>query len=384
MRWLLALLLLLVAPAFADEKLAPPETRGVWVERGDALDAAHLKAIGFNAVYVEYDEQFPARLIDAHRHGLLCVAWFADGLRATDALRREHPDWLTRTKQGETPWLNPCRPEVQDHVVNAALAAVRAHDLDGVQFDANLGWPVDAGHDDFTRALYLKETTRPVPDDARDADWVEWRTAKVSALAHRLVRELRAANPDLILSFAGDPWPATQDALCAWPTWPDWCYCNGAVWDEWLPRCFGDDSRGQTDAQVERMGRHAADLAVGLRATGKPLIDALDHLREQGLLGVCLHLDPTDAKRLTRLFDVADKGRAPHPLKRSDHRPPPVVARRDGAAWTADVPEAGRWRVVVRWEGRWLEASAGERPAGRARLDIGTAEAVELLRDRRP
>ena len=54
-------------------------------------------------------------------------------------------------------------PQVQQFITGIVLDAVKKHDLDGVQFDDRLAWPVQFGYDDYTKNAYLAETGQTVP-----------------------------------------------------------------------------------------------------------------------------------------------------------------------------------------------------------------------------
>src|SRR5436853_502289 len=55
-------------------------------------------------------------------------------------------------------WMNPAVPQVRTFLENIVLDAVKKYDLDGVQFDDRLAWPIQFGYDQTTRNLYQSET----------------------------------------------------------------------------------------------------------------------------------------------------------------------------------------------------------------------------------
>lgn len=140
--------------------------------------------------------------------------------------------WLTASKSGRpqgTPYLNPVYPAVQEWATDlVSEVAQRYRDypafrgvalrLMGWQFAAWQCFPsLDFGYDDFTVALFSKDTglTLPVPADVNDPQrfrkrydwimanaydkWVEWRCAKIYSYHSRLAQAVTAARPDLKL-----------------------------------------------------------------------------------------------------------------------------------------------------------------------------------------
>jgi hypothetical protein len=353
-------------------------------------------------------------LIEAHRNGLLCIAWFEYGFMAAwkdsehafRAFARER-GWLTVDRHGSEVgkvnsfvWLNPFHPDVQQFLIDISLDAVRSHDLDGIQLDDRIALPVDMGYDEYTRGLFKRETGRDLPDDPRDAGWMKWRADKISAFALRYVTELRAANPGLIISVSPAPYPWSYDNyLCDWMNWTKWCYCGGKRWDEYVPQCYrmsGEATVRSIDEQVDQIGEPRDSLVTGIRVVGdgpdmpwEGLRQAIDHGRARGVGGHCLWfsrgvLDLYEGQ-LTQLYDVKTQGHARHPLKTSDWRTGPIVAtQEEGGSWTATVEEGNRYRLIVKREGRWSEMIAMSLDPGEHRFVEPDAEGVELLVDRRP
>jgi len=149
----------------------------------------------------------------ARARGMQALPWFEFGFMAppSSELATRHPQWLTSKRDGgttsmsaagEVVWLNPFRPEVQQLIIDLVLEVVSLYDVDGVQFDDHFSLPSAFGYDAFTRALYQRETGRPVPADPNDAAWVRWRANKLTAFVRRLRSVIRARKPSLIFSLS--------------------------------------------------------------------------------------------------------------------------------------------------------------------------------------
>jgi uncharacterized lipoprotein YddW (UPF0748 family) len=105
----------------------------------------------------------------AHRQGIKVIPWFEFGFMAppTSELAVNRSGWLTKQRDrqqssfaedGEVVWLNPFRPEVQQFITNLVLEVVTQYDVDGIQFDDHMSLPNEFGYDDYTVALYKKES----------------------------------------------------------------------------------------------------------------------------------------------------------------------------------------------------------------------------------
>ncbi|TVR50051.1 MAG: hypothetical protein EA425_10685 [Puniceicoccaceae bacterium] len=445
-------LLVLPMTACADTSPAPsaaPEVRGTWMTTtaNQALaDPANIEAsmrrlreIGLNTVYVETWKngytQFPSAalertvgvdrhpdlrrdgrsrdlleesLIEAHRNGLLYLAWFEYGFMAAlsgsdNALLREKREWLSEGPDGNLTapngfiWMNPLRPEVRRFLLDLILDAVRAYDLDGIQLDDRLAWPhYTMGYDAYTREAFAREHDgRQPPEDPRDAEWTRWRADKVTEFAEQLERELRAERPDILLSVspAVYPWSYANYA-CDWPAWA------AAGWfDEYIPQVYRFNYEAYArdwDRQLAHMPGRERDLIAGIRLVGdgpdttwpdmeKKMTAAARggghvHWFSRGVLDVY-------PEELKAWYAGPGGGFVPHPKRPADWRPAPLVARavngRNGL-WEVDVESSGTYRVVARANGGWREVERVRLDPGRHRLEVAGVRKVELLVDRRP
>ncbi|ARU41257.1 hypothetical protein CCB80_08955 [Armatimonadetes bacterium Uphvl-Ar1] len=89
-------------------------------------------------------------------------------------------------------------------------------------------------------------------------------------------------------------------------------------------------------------------------------------------------------RELAAIYDVKRNGQAPHPRFGAGWRPAPVVLRKSGSEWVGRVEEAGDYRVIGRFDGRWRTVREVKvDAAGAQRLKLEGASGVELLRKRR-
>ncbi len=183
----------------------------------------------------------------AHRQHLRLIPWFEYGLMIPlDAgIVKQHPDWLTvNLKQQKTDrlgdqsnsplrslrnaikgenqgWLNPFHPEVQTFLTNLITEVVQRYPVDGIQLDDHFGLPVEYGYDAYTIALYRQEHQgKTPPQNPSDAEWVKWRSEKLTQLMGQISRSVKAANPKAIVSLSPNaPEFAYRKYLQDWPNW---------------------------------------------------------------------------------------------------------------------------------------------------------------------
>ncbi len=253
----------------ATAQLPRQEIRGVWMTNNDfdilrdrlkVQDAmSKLRRLNFNTVYpvvwnsgyVMYPsavaqkagiQPFVFRGINgqdiladvinqAHRRGLLAIPWFEFGFMAppTSELAMNHPQWLTRKRDGkqtsisaagEVVWLNPFHPQVQRLIRDLVLEIVTKYDVDGIQFDDHMSLPHEFGYDKYTVSLYTKETKNPPPSNPQDPAWVRWRADKVTAFMVQLNQAVKARKPNVIFSVSPNYYDfAYKFQLQDWLAW---------------------------------------------------------------------------------------------------------------------------------------------------------------------
>ena len=137
---------------------------------------------------------------------------------AQDHVYHTHPEWHWYDQRGQRQAfskdfyvsLNPCLPEVRDHVVAVCEELVTRYELDGLHLDyirfpqeppatpvgSGSDWPRDAR----TLELYRAATGLAPDDDARA--WDGWRTAQVTALVRAIRAMVDERAPRTALSAA--------------------------------------------------------------------------------------------------------------------------------------------------------------------------------------
>jgi uncharacterized lipoprotein YddW (UPF0748 family) len=253
----------------AIAQISRQEIRGVWMTNNDfdtlknrakVQDAvSELRRMNFNTIYpvvwnsgyVMYPSAVAQRagiqpfvykgsdghdiladlINQAHRKGLLVIPWFEFGFMAppTSELALNYPDWFTQKRDGsqtsisaagEVMWLNPFHPQVQKFITNLVLETVTQYDADGIQFDDHTSLPHEFGYDEYTVALYTKETKNPPPTNSQDAAWVKWRADKITAFMVQLNQAVKQRRPQAIFSVAPNYYDfAYKFQLQDWLSW---------------------------------------------------------------------------------------------------------------------------------------------------------------------
>ncbi len=178
-------------------------------------------------------------IMEAKKLNLRIIPWFEYGLMALPNLDLaiKHDDLLMRDrrkkiirlkshdkdKPDEHVWLNPCRPEVQEFMVNLIVDVVERYpEIDGIQLDDHFGIPVEMSYDDFTINLYQqeKETAENPNTNPDSSNWRNWRTDKVTQLLQQIFKAVKNKRGNCIVSISPNPLKFSKDNYLAdWKKW---------------------------------------------------------------------------------------------------------------------------------------------------------------------
>jgi uncharacterized lipoprotein YddW (UPF0748 family) len=363
-------------------------------------------------------------LIEAHRHGLVYVAWFEYGFMAAhkdthNQLRSLKKDWLSRDINGNEVapngfvWMNPLHPEARQFLIDLVVEAIDRYDVDGVQLDDRIVWPYYTfGYDDYTRSVYAKEHDgHQPPTDPKDPAWMRWRADKVNEYSQMFVREVRKRRPGVLISLSPAPYPWVWDHyLLEWPKWASWTPGGprGQWWDEFIPQCyrlnydaFAKTWLDQVDHMKESDEARVKDLYAGIRLVGdgpdlpwEDLKRSIELVRSSGG-GGHVHwfsrgvLD-VHADDLRRFYSDQGGSRVPHPKFGPEWRIPSipltrVMTKGESSTWTVPALPQGKFRLIGREsvERSWFYLDIEfQHGTGEVEVPSRIAE-VEALIDRR-
>jgi autotransporter-associated beta strand protein len=426
---LIAILSILTAHSGpASARAAAPEIRGTWLTTTSSDDWStanlqttmnSLKQVGLNTVYVEAWKQGYTNFtsgsltaftgaqslnptvsgrnflnetrIAAANAGLVHGAWFEYGLMAEYgspsnpvAVKCRDATWTVGTTSGtgwllkdsagdytnssnNFVWMNPLVPEVRNLLKGIVVDAIKQFDLQIVQFDDHLAWPVQFGWDDYTKAVYKQETNRNLPSSYLDSNFRTWRQGKTQALFAEIADAAKAAKPSVVVSLSPSTASFSASNYCAdWSKWLD-------KTDEVLPQVYRSTYASfATDwaSQITASGTNDAELGAGLRLLGTgsatpwtDLQQQIDRTRTDGALGHSIWYsegvsnsgtnNPSNYNsQLRAYYDVAANGPAANPHFAS--------VRWSG---TGGVGASGTWSTLAAtWKDRstiWVQDALG-------------------------
>ncbi len=194
---------------------------------------------GYTIFPVEYDATYQRPLfngfdvlqayIDAcHSRGIQLHCWvesFFIGMEYVDAggpVYKAHKDWLLTdnsgnnwedTMYGKMYFFNPAREECREWIVGLYEILVENYDIDGIQLDY-VRYPqktssVDWGYDEYTINKFIEEKGFD-PTNAEEGSYeaqvfVQFKQNQVTEFVKACSENLKAINPDLILSLSVYP-----------------------------------------------------------------------------------------------------------------------------------------------------------------------------------
>jgi uncharacterized lipoprotein YddW (UPF0748 family) len=317
---------------------APPELRGVWVDRAPlasresiAAMMENLKEAHFNAVFVDvWSRGYPlwqSAVFERHTglktdpvygerdvlaeaieegkaRGLAVIPWveygFVIGYSGGRAPMVEaHPDWLAKRKDGtadfswagttKSYWMAHSHPEAQRFLLELMLELGGTYDVPAIQFDRARYPEKNCGYDEATKALYAAghDGAAP-PDDENNAEWGQWRAEQMNGFVAELHRSLKAANWRMLVTNA----PAVFDYsyrlfLQDYPAW-----MRAGSLDFVSPQVYRPDLGAferELDNQLKHLGGEGARMAPGVdisNTNAETLVRSIEICRERKLAGV--------------------------------------------------------------------------------------------------
>lgn len=318
------------------------EIRGVWLTTTDskvlrskqriaeAMD--FLAETGFNAVFpvvwnkavtlypsqtmqqtfgVEIDPMCIGRdpleelVLEARRVGLKVIPWFEYGFASSynlngGILLQRKPEWAARDCKGNLlkkngfEWLNALDPQVQEFLLNLVLEVVKNYDIDGIQGDDRFpALPCEGGYDQVTITRYRQQFYHNPPQNPKDWQWLQWRANILTNFLARLYQEVKAANPNLLVSMAPNIYDwAFKEYLQDSPRWLK----QGLV-DIIHPQIYRRDFRSYQAIADKLVNQQFTDATLPKLAPGilmklgsycispEYLVQAIEYNRQLGIQG---------------------------------------------------------------------------------------------------
>lgn len=199
----------------------------------------------------------------AHARNIKVIAWFEFGFSSSyqangGPLIALKPHWASLDAQGNLckkngfEWLNALDPEVQDFILSLVLEVVKNYKVDGVQGDDRLpAMPSEGGYNPAVIEAFKKDHFGAEPPAYhKDFQWVQWRSEILNRFQERLYKEVKAINPNCIVSMSPSVFPwAKEEYLQDWPTWINFGYVDMIV-----PQIYRKDSAFYTSTLEATVG----------------------------------------------------------------------------------------------------------------------------------
>lgn len=280
----------------------------IWQVRGEGTVAYPSQLEPWSK---EYKHQHPGydplavAVEEAHRNGLRIEAWInvMPGWRGPNppATRAQHwyshPDWFLHDSQGNRQELdkfyvilNPCLPEVQQHIIGVAAEICRNYAVDGIHLDyVRYAWDTTPNgaklypRDPRTLALYQRDTGLAPDDDP--AKWNAWRANQITRIVEGIRNAIDRERPGGTLTAA--IWRNPKLGY-------DGYLQNSAAWlragllDSGMPMVYTDDvGRFRSDIMMYKNAAPNARISPGIGAYKfkVPAPGAPEPLREE--LAMC-------------------------------------------------------------------------------------------------
>ncbi|NET61948.1 MAG: family 10 glycosylhydrolase [Symploca sp. SIO2E6] len=269
-----------------NRKLAQPEIRAIWLDRGTIVRAKsekdlaqlfdQLAAAGFNTIFFETVNAsypiYPSRVAPeqnplvrgwdplaaavklAHQRQMELHAWvwiFAAANQRHNILLNQpvdylgpvleaHPEWANLDQEGRVfhpdtkkAFFDPANPEVQRYLIALLEEIASRYEVDGIQLDY-IRYPFQEpninqtyGYSMVARQQFHRQTGVD-PAEIRPSDrdlwreWTDFRTQQIDRFVASAAKKLRQQNPDLILSAAVFPIPRPDRIHTLQQHWEIW------------------------------------------------------------------------------------------------------------------------------------------------------------------
>lgn len=244
-------------------------------------------------------------LIDeAHKYNIKVFFWFEYGfmgegrpISSENPLLAKNPHWLGIDNQQQPAnynkhdyYFNAYNPAVQNFLIELIEEAITLYpDIDGIQGDDRLpAMPRNSGYDTYTISLYQSQHKgKTPPSDYNNPEWVRWRLEILNLFSKRLYERVKAKNPDVMISFAPNPYPWCEDNLMQ--EWPQWC--KERICDLLAVQCYRYDADAYRATVKEVLKHISTSYSEQLFAPGMILMEGSNSKMSSELLSKQLRIN---------------------------------------------------------------------------------------------
>jgi len=249
----------------------------VWNQAATMYPSTVMDTLINRRIDPEYAGRDPLQEIieEAHERGIAVIPWFEYGFASSfgsggGPILEAFPQWAAKDRDGDLltkngfEWMNPYHPGVRTLLMSLIMEVVNNYDVDGIQGDDRLpAHPVEGGYSSFTKDLYREaHDGEDPPSNFRDSEWMEWRADILNAFGQDVYDNVKAVDPDLIVSWSPSVWSFSyREHLQDWPAW-----VNQGFTDVIHPQVYRRNVgayRATLDAQAPNRAGWNRDAVIG-------------------------------------------------------------------------------------------------------------------------
>ena len=193
-------------------------TRGYTLYPSGVMSKRNLPII--DPYYQEQRRDPLAEIITiAKQHNIKVIPWLEYGFAASHLLSgghllKQYPHWQAtnsdgaKVRHGALTWMNGFNPEVQQFMLEIITEIISNYDVDGIQgCDRLPAMPNSAGYDSETKQQYQNKFGNSPPSNSQDKQWIQWRADLLTDFLARFYQQVKAINPDLLVSLSPAVYP---------------------------------------------------------------------------------------------------------------------------------------------------------------------------------
>ncbi len=197
-------------------------------------------------------------ITEAHKRNIKVFFWYEFGFMAdikpatvdNNPILAKHPSWLGIGNDGKPAsynnkdfYFNSFDAAVQNYMLQLIMEGIKRYpNVDGIQGDDRLpAMCINSGYDKVTVARYKAEHKgKTPPSNFKNEAWMRWRLDILNKFGKTLYQKVKATNPNVMVSFAPNPYPWCKDNLMQ--EWPRWV--SDGICDLLAVQCYRSDSTG--------------------------------------------------------------------------------------------------------------------------------------------
>lgn len=231
------------------------------------------------------DRNMLAELVQASKdQGLRIIPWFEFGLMMPPGskIATAHSDLITHTKSGNPIriktadgkpdpfiWMNPWHPKVRQFMRELVTDVAAHYDVDGIQFDDHLAFPVELGFDSATEKAFEQDNpgkSARTEHSKNSSVWVNWACTKVFELLKEVFTAVHTVRPNCLISISPNPQSfSKRDYMADWQRWVQDGYVEELVLQVYKDQKALSGFKNELDKTEVTKTRQHIPVAIGIK-----------------------------------------------------------------------------------------------------------------------